>query len=94
MIIIMLQEQIVSGAINLNPEYHCGRQLFSFTVSVSLIRVFLAVVWGEANMISFIDSLLRNLYTPPIIFAVHSSRDGADTWVCIDGKQRLTSIQK
>lgn len=55
---------------------------------------FLAVVWGEAKMISLVDSIFRNFYIPPIIFAVHSYEDGSDVKTCIDGKQRLASIQK
>lgn len=45
-------------------------------------------------MVGIIDSIFRNFYVPPIIFAVTTQEDGTETKVCIDGKQRLTSIQK
>ncbi|KAI8976365.1 hypothetical protein BD414DRAFT_446482 [Trametes punicea] len=51
------------------------------------------VVWTETKQIGLIDSLLRNFYIPPIIFAVKRHDDGTETRTCIDGKQRLTSIQ-
>ena len=41
-----------------------------------------------------IDSLFHNFYVPPVIFALVKDEDGEDTRVCVDGKQRLTSIQK
>ncbi|KAH9979380.1 hypothetical protein BGW80DRAFT_595558 [Lactifluus volemus] len=52
------------------------------------------VVWSEQKQIGLIDSVFRNYYIPPIIFAVSTSKDGSESRVCIDGKQRLTSIQK
>ncbi|KAI0314934.1 hypothetical protein OF83DRAFT_1085318 [Amylostereum chailletii] len=52
------------------------------------------VVWPEAKQIGLIDSLIRNYYIPPVIFAVKTAEDGSETRVCIDGKQRLTSVQK
>ncbi|KAI9510348.1 hypothetical protein F5148DRAFT_1180214 [Russula earlei] len=52
------------------------------------------VVWSEIKQIGLIDSVFRNFYIPPIIFAVSQSADGTERRVCIDGKQRLTSIQK
>jgi len=52
------------------------------------------VVWSEQKQIGLIDSVFRNYYIPPIIFAVSTSDDGSETRTCIDGKQRLTSIQK
>jgi hypothetical protein len=51
------------------------------------------VVWPESKMIHLIDSIFRNFYIPPIIFAVQKAEEG-DVRVCVDGKQRLTSIQK
>ncbi|KAN0114173.1 hypothetical protein V8E52_006971 [Russula decolorans] len=51
------------------------------------------VVWSEQKQIGLIDSVFRNYYIPPIIFAVSTSDDGSESRVCIDGKQRLTSIQ-
>ena len=51
------------------------------------------VVWPEAKQIGLIDSIFRNFYIPPVIFAVQTE-DGESVRVCVDGKQRLTSIQK
>ncbi|KAH7922254.1 hypothetical protein BV22DRAFT_1017693 [Leucogyrophana mollusca] len=52
------------------------------------------VVWPESKQSGLIDSILRNYYMPPIIFAVSVSDDGSELRTCIDGKQRLTSIQR
>ncbi|KDQ58244.1 hypothetical protein JAAARDRAFT_35059 [Jaapia argillacea MUCL 33604] len=52
------------------------------------------VVWPEAKQSGLIDSILRNYYLPPIIFAFFSREDGTESRTCIDGKQRLTSIQR
>ncbi|KAJ7436712.1 hypothetical protein FB451DRAFT_1108693, partial [Mycena latifolia] len=52
------------------------------------------VVWPEAKQIGIIDSIFRNFYIPPVIFAVNAFDDGTETRTCIDGKQRLTSIHR
>ncbi|KAH7910427.1 hypothetical protein BJ138DRAFT_1008858 [Hygrophoropsis aurantiaca] len=52
------------------------------------------VVWAESKQSGLIDSILRNYYMPPIIFAVSIADDGSELRTCIDGKQRLTSIQR
>ncbi|KAM6499060.1 hypothetical protein JOM56_004568 [Amanita muscaria] len=52
------------------------------------------VVWPEAKQIGIIDSVFRNFYIPPVIFAVNTFDDGAEARTCIDGKQRLTSIYR
>ncbi|KAH7910424.1 hypothetical protein BJ138DRAFT_1126889 [Hygrophoropsis aurantiaca] len=52
------------------------------------------VVWPETKQIGLIDSVFRNFYIPPIIFVSHQFEDGAEIKTCIDGKQRLTSIQR
>ncbi|KAF9003044.1 hypothetical protein BDQ17DRAFT_1242532 [Cyathus striatus] len=52
------------------------------------------VVWPEAKQIGIIDSIFRNFYIPPVIFAVNSFEDGSENKTCIDGKQRLTSIYR
>jgi hypothetical protein len=41
-----------------------------------------------------IHSLFHNFYVPPVIFAVMQDEDGEEVRVCVDGKQRLTSIVK
>ncbi|THH15904.1 hypothetical protein EW146_g4643 [Bondarzewia mesenterica] len=57
-------------------------------------RLYTDVVWPETKQIGLIDSIFRNYYIPPVIFSVNTSDDGTESRVCIDGKQRLTSIQK
>ncbi|KAG2347307.1 hypothetical protein BDR05DRAFT_927034 [Suillus weaverae] len=52
------------------------------------------VVWTESKQVGLIDSILRNFYIPPVIFVSHQHSDGSETKTCIDGKQRLTSIQR
>jgi len=52
------------------------------------------VVWPETKQIMIIDSIFRNFYIPPVIFAVKVHDDGAESKTCIDGKQRLTSIHR
>ncbi|KAH7886787.1 hypothetical protein F5I97DRAFT_1050037 [Phlebopus sp. FC_14] len=52
------------------------------------------VVWNEEKQSGLIDSILRNYYIPPIIFAVSFQDDGSELRTCIDGKQRLTSVQR
>ncbi|KDN45199.1 hypothetical protein RSAG8_05114, partial [Rhizoctonia solani AG-8 WAC10335] len=50
------------------------------------------VVWSDSKQSKLIDSILRNYYIPPVIFSISSDKNGNQTRVCIDGKQRLTSI--
>ncbi|TEB24117.1 hypothetical protein FA13DRAFT_1669587, partial [Coprinellus micaceus] len=52
------------------------------------------VVWQDTKQIGLIDSIFRNFYVPPIIFAAKMWEDGTETKICIDGKQRLTSIRR
>ncbi|KZS86879.1 hypothetical protein SISNIDRAFT_420398, partial [Sistotremastrum niveocremeum HHB9708] len=52
------------------------------------------VVWDAKKQMGIIDSIFRHYYVPPVLFAVSADDDtGADKRTCIDGKQRLTSIQ-
>ncbi|KIL68045.1 hypothetical protein M378DRAFT_191070 [Amanita muscaria Koide BX008] len=52
------------------------------------------VVWPTTKQVKLIDSIYRNFYIPPVVFAVQKDEDGEDVRICVDGKQRLTSIQK
>ena len=52
------------------------------------------MVWPTAKQMEIIDSLFHNFYVPPVIFAVMRDEDGEEVRVCVDGKQRLTSIVK
>ncbi|KAI0712928.1 hypothetical protein C8T65DRAFT_646130 [Cerioporus squamosus] len=51
------------------------------------------VVWPEEKQTMLLDSIWRNYYIPPIVFAVIRDEDGQEVRCCVDGKQRLTSIQ-
>ncbi|KIY72063.1 hypothetical protein CYLTODRAFT_418242 [Cylindrobasidium torrendii FP15055 ss-10] len=46
------------------------------------------IVWTSAKQSNLIDSIMRNYYIPPIVFATGDD----EKKTCIDGKQRLTSI--
>ncbi|KAJ6598980.1 hypothetical protein DFH09DRAFT_1303546 [Mycena vulgaris] len=52
------------------------------------------IVWPAQKQALLIDSLFRNFWIPPVVFAVTMDEDGVPTRVCVDGKQRLTSIQR
>ncbi|OSD02329.1 hypothetical protein PYCCODRAFT_1467972 [Trametes coccinea BRFM310] len=46
------------------------------------------------SFVGLIDSIFRNFYVPPVIFVLNLAEDGAERRVCVDGKQRLTSIYR
>ena len=48
---------------------------------------FTDVVWNESKQVALIDSILRNYYVPPIVFAIQRDEDGEEIRVCVDGKQ-------
>ncbi|KAG0636321.1 hypothetical protein HOY80DRAFT_925899 [Tuber brumale] len=55
------------------------------------------IVWAAERMSKLIQSVLANFYIPPVIFnVVKFTQDGKERYrrVCIDGKQRLTSIKR
>lgn len=60
------------------------------------------VVWDETRSSGLIASVLQGYFIPPIIFNVTEQMetldDGSETMrhyrICVDGKQRLTSLQK
>ncbi|EJU04060.1 hypothetical protein DACRYDRAFT_20725 [Dacryopinax primogenitus] len=51
------------------------------------------VVWPEKNQSKLIDSILRNYYIPPVVFS-KIDKGMNEVKICVDGKQRLTSILK
>ncbi|KAF5346616.1 hypothetical protein D9757_014948 [Collybiopsis confluens] len=52
------------------------------------------VVWRTEKQIMLIDSVFTNHYMPPIIFSVIYDDNGTENKkICLDGKQRLTSLQ-
>ena len=69
-----------------------------FFMLISYLRgrdVHAAVVWSANKQMAIIDSLFHNYYVPPVVFAISKDPvDGYETRLCVDGKQRLTSIQK
>ncbi|CAE6448211.1 unnamed protein product [Rhizoctonia solani] len=52
------------------------------------------VVWNDAKQSNLIDSIYKDYFIPPVLFARRSTDDGEEVKVCIDGKQRLTSIHR
>ncbi|KAM5543199.1 hypothetical protein V8D89_003073 [Ganoderma adspersum] len=52
------------------------------------------IVWAEAKQSRLLDSIWRNYYVPPVVFAVYTDEEGERVKCCVDGKQRLTSIQR
>ncbi|KAJ8090092.1 hypothetical protein PM082_018672 [Marasmius tenuissimus] len=51
------------------------------------------VVWKQDRQEGLIESLFKNYYVPPILFSTCMDKEGAEFKTCMDGKQRLTSIQ-
>ncbi len=91
---------IHEGDIDLDPEYQRGRyctlmQGLYFDPLLIFISCPAAVVWSTTKQMAIIDSLFHNYYIPPVVFAISKDPlDGYETRLCVDGKQRLTSIQK
>ncbi|RGB40176.1 hypothetical protein C1646_753657 [Rhizophagus diaphanus] len=52
------------------------------------------IVWSDKRQSYLIDSLFNNFYVPPVIFSCKMLDNKRIMRVCIDGKQRLTSIRK
>lgn len=82
---------IHEGAIELNPPYQRGMSR-PVAWRQNLIAVE-DVVWPESKMIQLLDSIYRNFYIPPLLF-VQVKLGGIDVLRCVDGKQRLMSIQR
>lgn len=57
------------------------------------------VVWSKPAQSSLIDSILKNKWVPTLLFSEHPAcvdrfgKKRKARWVCMDGKQRLTSIR-
>lgn len=62
--------------VDLEPEYQRG------------------FVWSIDKQSALIESIMRHFYVPPVMLSVQQSKDPKDetTYVCIDGKQRISSI--
>ncbi|PAV18822.1 hypothetical protein PNOK_0566500 [Pyrrhoderma noxium] len=53
-----------------------------------------AFVWSKEKQMTLIESIFRNFYIPPVLFLSRkSSKIYEAPRVCMDGKQRLSSIQ-
>ncbi|CEL60656.1 hypothetical protein RSOLAG1IB_03894 [Rhizoctonia solani AG-1 IB] len=52
------------------------------------------VVWNDTKQSNLIDSVYRDYFIPPVLFAKRIGEDGEEVKICIDGKQRLTSIHR
>ncbi|KAG8711228.1 hypothetical protein FRC11_003361 [Ceratobasidium sp. 423] len=52
------------------------------------------VVWNDTKQSNLIDSIYKDYFIPPVLFANRVGEDGEEVKVCIDGKQRLTSIHR
>lgn len=62
--------------IDLEPEYQRG------------------VVWPAEKQSAVIESIMRHYYVPPVLLSMQKQESAEDdlTYVCIDGKQRMSSI--
>ncbi|KDR72864.1 hypothetical protein GALMADRAFT_252174 [Galerina marginata CBS 339.88] len=52
------------------------------------------VVWNDTKQTFLLETLVWNFFMAPVVFSVHQRADGSESRVCIDGKQRLTSVWK
>lgn len=52
-----------------------------------------AVVWNREKQMTLIDSIFRNFYIPPVLFMSRKPSKEFAPKICMDGKQRLSSIQ-
>jgi uncharacterized protein DUF262 len=89
---------IHEAEVDLDPEYQRGRYCHPhsrmYSCATCLPRC-IAVVWSVSKQMAIIDSLFHNYYVPPVVFAISKDPvDGYERRLCVDGKQRLTSIQK
>jgi hypothetical protein len=74
---------------------YSARQLFEMLEigSIDLDPVWQrGVVWPEKKQSAIIDSIINHYYVPPVLFSMRTNEDGDTCSVCIDGKQRLSSI--
>lgn len=79
---------IHDGGIELNPVYQRGIVFHPQGEKERLIKSEKTdVVWPETKQVGLIDSLFRNFFIPPVIFAVHVNNEGEEVRICVDGKQ-------
>jgi hypothetical protein len=83
---------IHNASIDLEAPYQRGLSS-TFLPTVTLTKG-KGHVWPKTKQMKLIDSLFHKFYIPPIVFALTQDESGGDLLVCVDGKQRLTSIVK
>ncbi|KAI0034812.1 hypothetical protein K488DRAFT_77027 [Vararia minispora EC-137] len=88
-----LHEQLVDGSINLDPEYQRD-VVWSDTKQVMLIQSIFQNYYIPPVIFGALYTSFAREIRPNYKIAVATAEDGSETRVCIDGKQRLTSIQK
>ena len=88
-----LFHMVHDGVIELNPPYQRGTSgLWGAWRRSDTVP---DVVWSEEKMSKLIDSIFRNFYIPPLLFAQVEVAGQEDPILrCVDGKQRLMSLQK
>jgi hypothetical protein len=67
--------------------------LFILPPTPHLLLHYKEVVWPETKQIGLIDSIFRNFYVPPVVFAVQKDEDDEDVRICVDGKQVRTAAR-
>ncbi|KXN86966.1 hypothetical protein AN958_09419 [Leucoagaricus sp. SymC.cos] len=94
----------VHGPVAVQPDserrYQSGSRIPARRVIPNLVpndvahECLVDVVWPESKQVGLVDLIFRNFYIPPVIFSINTREDGFERRVCIDGKQRLTSIYR
>lgn len=71
-----IADMVRDDVVDLEPEYQRG------------------VVWPAEKQSAVIESIMRHYYVPPVLLSVQAQEgpDGETLYVCIDGKQRISSI--
>ncbi|KAF9507095.1 hypothetical protein BS47DRAFT_1489056 [Hydnum rufescens UP504] len=85
-----LYEMMLDNGIDLDPEVH---MLSPSSVISSLSQTRLDVVWPPAAQSKIIESWMKRFHVPPILFRFVEEGAG-ERRICIDGKQRLTSLRR
>lgn len=78
-------EMIHDAEIDLDPPYQRGSSSRASFPGSYLCGP--EVVWSEPKQSHLIESIYRNFYIPPVVFAIQRDEDGFETRVCVDGKQ-------
>ncbi|TKY88334.1 hypothetical protein EX895_002686 [Sporisorium graminicola] len=71
-----IADMVKDDVVDLEPEYQRG------------------VVWPAEKQSAVIESIMRHYYVPPVLLSVQAEEGpgGETLYVCIDGKQRISSI--